>query len=131
MLLGLFGHGRFHIGAGNIRFGRQGTGIRLGSGFLDTHCRPINSNLDFAGLPLAFRPSLLGVGLVVGPGLALTLLAHHPLGLLFPVAVVHDQFFEVSSQDGVPIYFLLGGLGYGAPTGQRLMFFRCRLIWLT
>ena len=56
--------------------------IRLGNGFLDTRCRPVNTSLDFTWLPLSFRPSFLGVGLVARTGLTPTLLAYCPLSFL-------------------------------------------------
>ena len=92
-------------------------GIQLGNGFLDTLCRPINTDLDFTGLPFAFCPSFLGVSLVAGPGLTPMLLEV----LVLCEAAVHGLFYEVSFQDGAPIYFLLWGSGYGVPAGQRLM----------
>ena len=50
------------------------------------------------------------------------LLAYCPFEFLaLCVAAVHGLFYKVSFQDRVPIYFLLGESGYGAPTGQKLM----------
>ena len=44
--------------------------------------------------------------------------------LVLCVAAVRGLSYGVSFQDGVPIYFLLGGLGYGVPASQRLMSYR-------
>ena len=70
-------------GPGHIRFEGQGMGVWLGNGFSDTRGRPVNNNLDLARLPFALCPPLLGIGLVMGPGLAPSLLASCPFGFLF------------------------------------------------
>ena len=97
-------------------------GIQLGNGFLDTRCRPVNTDLDFTGLPFAFRPSFLGVSLITGPGLTADASGLLPVEfLVLCVAAIHGLFYGVSFQDGAPIYLLLGGPGYSVPAGQRLM----------
>ena len=87
-------------------------GIRLGNGFLDTCCRPINTDLDFTGLPFAFHPSFLGVSLVAGPGLTLTLLAYCPLRFLFFVRLPSTVYLtRCHFRMGRPFTFFLGGRG--------------------
>ena len=87
-------------------------GIRLGNGFPDTHCRPVNTDLDFTGLPFAFCPYFLGVGLVVGPGLTPTLLVYCPLSFLFFVWLPSMVYFVgCHFRTGHPLTFFLGGRG--------------------
>ena len=87
-------------------------GVQLGNGFLDTHCRPVNTDLDFPRLPFAFCPSPLGVSLVAGPGLTLTLLAYHLLNFLFFVWLLSTVYFTgCHLRTGRPFTFLLVGRG--------------------
>ena len=87
-------------------------GIQLGNGFLNTRCRPVNTDLDFAGLPFAFHPPLLGIGLVTGPGLTSTLLAYCLVSLLFFVWLPSTVYFTgCHFRTGCPFTFLLVGWG--------------------
>ena len=112
MLLELLSHGLFHAGFRYIRFGGWRTGIRLGNRFLDTHHCPIYTDLDFTWLPLAFRPSFLGVGLIARAGLTPMLLAYCPL--TFMVFVWMPSMFYLARchfRMGHPFTFFLGGRG--------------------
>ena len=87
-------------------------GIRLGNGFPDTCCRPVNTDLDFTGLPFAFCPSFLGVSLIAELGLTLTLLAYCPLSFLFFVWLQSTVYFLGRHfRIGCPFTFFLGGQG--------------------
>ena len=87
-------------------------GVRLGNGFSDTRGRPINTDLDLAGLPFTLCPPLLGISLVVGLGLALSLLANCPLGFLFFVWLPPMVYFMgCHFRLGGPFIFLLGSWG--------------------
>ena len=128
MLLELFSHSWSCTGSRHIKFGRRGTGIRLGNGFLDTRCHPINTNLDFTWLPLAFCPSFLGVGLITRPGLTPTFLAYCPLSFLLFVWLPSTVYFaRCHFRMGHPFTFFLGGRGMvpqpvkgWCPTGSGL-----------
>ena len=112
MPLGHFSHSLLHTGSRHIKFGGWGVGIQLGNGFLDTCCRPVNTDLDFPGLPFAFCPPPLGVGLVVGPGLTPTLLAYCLFSLLFFVWLPSTVYFMgCHFRTGRPFTFLLVGQG--------------------
>ena len=87
-------------------------GIQLGNGFLDTRRRPVNTDLDFPRLPFAFCPSPLGVSLVVGPGLALTLLAYRLLSILFFTWLLSTVYStRCHLRMGCPFTVLLVGWG--------------------
>ena len=95
-------------------------GIWLGNGFLDTRCRPINTNLDFTGLSLTFRLSFLGVSLIAGPGLTPTLLAYCPLSFLFFVWLLSTIYFaRCHFRTGRPLTFFLGGVGVWYPNQSK------------
>ena len=103
-------------------------GVWLGNGFLDTRGRPINTNLDLAGFPFTLCPPLLGIGLIVGPGLAPLLLADCPLGFLFLVWLSPMVYFtRCHFRLGSPFIFFLGSRGLVSqsvkcqyPTGSGL-----------
>ena len=87
-------------------------GIRLGNGFLDTHCHPVNTNLDFTWLPLAFRLSFFVVGHITRPGLTPTLLAYCPLSFLLFVWLPSMVYFpRCHFRMGCPFTFFLRGRG--------------------
>ena len=86
--------------------------VWLANGFLDTRGHPINTDLDLAGFPFALCPPLLGIGLVVGLGLAPSLLADCPLGFLFLVWLPPMVYFTgCHFRPGSPFIFLLGSWG--------------------
>ena len=87
-------------------------GVWLGNGFLDTRGHPVNTDLDLAGLPFTLCPPLLGIGLVTGPGLVLSLLASCPLGFLFFVWLPPMVYFMgCHFRLGHPLIFFLGSQG--------------------
>ena len=97
-------------------------GVQLGNGFPDTHCRPVNTDLDLAGFPFALCPPLLGIGLIAGPGLAPSLLAYCPLGFLFFVRLPPMVYFMgCHFRPGGPWVFFFGEPEFGVPVGQMLM----------
>ena len=96
----------------HIRFGGWRTGIWLGNRFLDTYHRPIYTDLDFTWLPLAFRPSFLGVGLIAWAGLTPMLLAYCPLTFLTFVWMPSTFYLaRCHFRTGCPFTFFLGGQG--------------------
>ena len=87
-------------------------GIQLGNRFLDTRRRPVNTDLDFSRLPFTFCPSPLGVSLIAGLELTLTLLAYCPLSFLFFVWLLSMVYFTgCHFRMGCPFTFFLGGQG--------------------
>ena len=115
MSLGSFNHSRLHrgrlitTGLGHIRFEGRVMGVWLGNGFPDTCGRPVNTDLDLAGLPFTLCPPLLGISLIAGPGLAPSLLASCPLGFLFFVWLPPMVYFtRCHFRPGRPLIFLLG-----------------------
>ena len=111
MLLGLFGHGRFHTGAeildledrdGNLAW-KWISGYPLSTN--EFQLGFYRASPRFPSFPSWGRPHC---GARIGSERS----GSPPVGSPVPcVAAIHDQFCEVSSQDGVPIYFLLGGWG--------------------
>ena len=84
-------------------------GVWLGNGFPDTRGRPVNTDLDLAGLPFTLCPPLLGISLIAGPGLALSLLASFPLGFPFFFCLPPTVYFTgCHFRPGCPLIFFLG-----------------------
>ena len=82
-------------------------GICFGNGFLNTRRRPVNTDLDFGGLPFTFRSPFLRVSLVMGTGLAPSLLASSPLGLRLLVRLSTSFYLTRGHlQLGHPLVFL-------------------------
>ena len=96
-------------GPRHIRFEGRVTGVRLGNGFLDTRSCPVNTDLDFAGLPFALCPPLLGIGIVTRPGLAPSFLTPCSLGfLLFVWLLPTIYFMGCHLGPGRPLILFLG-----------------------